>query len=112
LVKDENGSLLADSHNILNRWKNYFSQLLNAHSVSDVRQMEIHTAEPLVPELSPFKVEIATARLKMHKSPITNQIQAELIQAGGETYVLRSINSLILFGIWENCLSSGRSISL
>jgi hypothetical protein len=28
LVKDENGDLLADSHNILNM-KNYFSQLLN-----------------------------------------------------------------------------------
>jgi hypothetical protein len=25
LVKNENGDLLADSHNILNRWKNYFS---------------------------------------------------------------------------------------
>jgi hypothetical protein len=23
LVKDENGDLFADSHNILNRWKNY-----------------------------------------------------------------------------------------
>jgi hypothetical protein len=34
LVKDENGDLLADSH-ILNRWKNYFSQLLNEHNVSD-----------------------------------------------------------------------------
>ncbi|PNF20840.1 hypothetical protein B7P43_G12066 [Cryptotermes secundus] len=31
LVKDENGDLLADSHNILNRWGNYFSQLLNVH---------------------------------------------------------------------------------
>jgi hypothetical protein len=27
LVKDENGDVLADSHNTLNRWKNYFSQL-------------------------------------------------------------------------------------
>jgi hypothetical protein len=27
-VKDENGDLLAGSHNLLNRWKNYFSQLL------------------------------------------------------------------------------------
>jgi hypothetical protein len=26
LVKDENGYVLADSHNILNGWKNYFSQ--------------------------------------------------------------------------------------
>jgi hypothetical protein len=31
VVKDENGDLLADSHNILNKWKNYFSQLLNVH---------------------------------------------------------------------------------
>jgi hypothetical protein len=27
LVTVENGDLLADSQNILNRWKNYFSQL-------------------------------------------------------------------------------------
>jgi hypothetical protein len=37
LVKDENGDLLADSNTILNRWKKYFSQLLNVHYVSDVR---------------------------------------------------------------------------
>jgi hypothetical protein len=42
LLKDENGDLLADSHNILNRWKNYFSQLLNVNNVSDVRQTEVH----------------------------------------------------------------------
>jgi hypothetical protein len=28
LMKDEKGDLLADSHKILNSWKNYFSQLL------------------------------------------------------------------------------------
>jgi hypothetical protein len=68
-VEDENGDLLADSHNILNGWKNYFSQLLNVHRVSDVRQIEIHTAEPLVPDLSPFEVEIAIENLKRYKSP-------------------------------------------
>jgi hypothetical protein len=29
-MKDENGDLLADSHNILNRWKNYFSVIEHA----------------------------------------------------------------------------------
>jgi hypothetical protein len=48
LVKDEN-DLLADSNTTVNRWKSYFSQFLNVHDVSDVRQIEIHTAEPLVP---------------------------------------------------------------
>jgi hypothetical protein len=38
MVNDENGDLLADSHNSLNRWKNDFSQLLNACRFSDVMQ--------------------------------------------------------------------------
>jgi hypothetical protein len=93
LVKDENGDLLVDSHNILNRWKNHFSQLLYVDRISD-RQIEIHTAE-----LSPFEVEIVIAKLKRYKSPGSDQIPAELIQPGGKNYGLRSISSLILFGI-------------
>jgi hypothetical protein len=55
-VKEENSDLLADSHNILNRWKNYFSQLLNVHDVSNVRQIKVHTAEPLEPGSSRLEV--------------------------------------------------------
>jgi hypothetical protein len=55
-VEDENGDLLADSHNILNRWKNYFSQLLNVDNGSDDRQIEVHTAEQLVP--GPSRLEV------------------------------------------------------
>jgi hypothetical protein len=92
-VKDENGDL-ADSHNILNRWKDYFSQLSNVHNVSDVRQIEVHTAEPLVPGPSRLEVEIAIAKLKKYKSPSSDEIQAELIQAGGEI-LLSAIHKLI-----------------
>jgi len=63
----------------LSRWKNHFSVLLNIHGVNDVRQTEIHTAEPLVPETSAFEVELAAEKLKSHKSPGTAQIPAELI---------------------------------
>jgi hypothetical protein len=55
LVKDENGDLLANSHNILHWWKNFFSQLLNVQRVSDVRHIEIDTAEPLVLKPSSFE---------------------------------------------------------
>jgi hypothetical protein len=54
LVKDESADLLADFHIILNRWKNYFSQLLNVYRASDVRQIEINIAELLVPDPNPF----------------------------------------------------------
>jgi hypothetical protein len=38
--------------------------LFNIHGVNDVRKTEIHTAEPLVPELSVFEVEMAIEELK------------------------------------------------
>jgi hypothetical protein len=40
------------------------TQVLNVHNVSNVRQIEVHTAEPLVPGLSRLEVEIAVAKLK------------------------------------------------
>jgi hypothetical protein len=61
-VKDENRDLLTDSHNILNRWKNYFTQLQNVHNICDVKQIEAHTAEPLVLGPSHLEVEIAIAK--------------------------------------------------
>jgi len=48
------------------RWRNYFCQLWNVHGVDDVRQAEIHTAEPLVSEPSASEVELAIEKLKSH----------------------------------------------
>jgi hypothetical protein len=64
---------------------NYFSQLLNVYSASDVRQIEILTAEPLVPDPSPSEVETAIAYLKNYKLLGSEQVPGEHIQAGGET---------------------------
>jgi hypothetical protein len=64
------------------------------HNVSDFRQIEVHTAEPLVPGPSRLEVETAIAKLKKYKSPDSYQIPAELIQAGGEM-LLSAINKLI-----------------
>jgi hypothetical protein len=64
------------------------SLLLNVHRVRDVRQIDIHTTEPLIPEPSPFDTEIAIAKLRRYKSPGSDKIPGELIQGGGE--VLRS----------------------
>jgi len=39
IAKDDKGDLVADSHGIVGRWRDHFSQLLNVHGVNDVRQM-------------------------------------------------------------------------
>ena len=82
---------------------------MNVHGVNDVRQTEIHTAEPLVPEPRAFEVELAIENLKSHKSPSIDQTPAELIKAGVRQFAVRFINQLFLFGIGRNCLRSGRS---
>jgi len=77
-VKDMKGDFVAASHSILTRWRNHFSQLLNLHLVNDVRQTEIHTAEPLVPEPSASEFELAIEKLKSHKTQGADQIPVEL----------------------------------
>jgi hypothetical protein len=65
LVKDENGDMLAYPYNIMNRWKNYFCQLLNVHGVNDVGQTEINTAEP-----SFIEAEIAIEKFKRYNHKV------------------------------------------
>jgi hypothetical protein len=66
---------------------------------SDVKQIEVHTVEPLVPGHSRFEAQIAIEKLKKYKSPGSDQIPAELIQAGGEM-LLSAIHKLIT-SIWN-----------
>jgi hypothetical protein len=73
IIKNKNGNLLADPQSVLNRWKNFFTQVLNVYGFHDIRQMDIHVAEPLVPEPSLVKVDIATGKLKSYKSLIRFQ---------------------------------------
>jgi len=99
MVRNEKGDLVADSHSIVARWRNYFSQLFSVHGVKDVGQAEIHTAEPLAPELSASEFELAIDKLKSHKSPGIDQIPAELIKAGGRIICLE-VHKLIT-SIWK-----------
>jgi hypothetical protein len=83
----------------LNRWKNYFCELLKVHGAGGVRQTEIHTAEPFLPDPSASEVEVAIGKLKRYKSPGVDHIPAELIQTGGET--LRSEIHKLIKLIWN-----------
>ena len=83
VIKNEKGDLVSDSLSSLASCRNHFLQLLNVYGVNDVRQIEIQTAEPLLPEPSTFKAEMAIEKLKRHRSPGIDQIPAELIKTGG-----------------------------
>jgi hypothetical protein len=99
MVKEEKGDLFANYHSILARRKNHFSQLLNVHGVNDVRQTEIPTTEPLVPEPSVFEFDLAIKKIKSHKAPGIDRSPEELIKAGCRT--IHSEMHKLIISIWN-----------
>jgi len=105
IVKDEKRRV-TDLRCIFARWRNHFSHLLNVHGVGDVRQKELHVAEPLVLKPNVSEVEMAIEELKRHKS------QHNWLKLGVGQFILRSINSSTLLRIKRYFLRCGRSRSL
>ena len=62
-------------------------------------EIQIQTAEPLIPESTLLEVDIAIEKLKEYKSPGIEQIPAQLIQDGGNS-LLTEIYKLVL-AIWK-----------
>jgi hypothetical protein len=68
-------------------------------NVSDVRHVEVHIAEALVPGPSRLEVEIAIVKLRNYKSAGNDQIPAGMIQAGGE--VLLFVIHILINSVWN-----------
>ena len=92
--------MVTDSYSNLARCRNHICQLLNVHGINDVRQTEICTVKPLVPEPSAFEFEMNNEKLKRQKSLGTDQIPAELIKAEGRT--IRSQIQDLINTTWNN----------
>jgi hypothetical protein len=108
-IQDPSQNNVDNLNNVRRDASRHFSQLLNIHGVNDVRQTEIQTAEPLVPDPSAFEFQMATEKLKRHKPPGIDQIPAAVITAGGRKF-RSEINKLIhSFGIMGNCMRSGKN---
>jgi hypothetical protein len=65
---------------------------VNVHGACDVRQTEMHTAEPFEPEPSASEVEVAVGKLTRYEAPGVEQVPAEMFQAGGEHSFRRAMN--------------------
>jgi len=61
--------------------------------------MEVHIADTLVPEPTFIEVEITIEKLKTYKSPGTEQIPTDLVQARVNT--LRSEIHKLINSIWN-----------
>jgi hypothetical protein len=96
------------------KWMNCFSQTLNVHRVSGVRQTRVRYMQ-----LSRYYLILVLLRLKLLMQSwkdvnrqVVIKLQQNWIKQEVKHYALRSINILIMFGIGNNCLISGRSLLL
>jgi hypothetical protein len=72
---------------------------LNIQGPAGIRQTEIQTAEPFVPEPSAAEFEVAIRKMIRYKAPGSEKIQPELILAIGKT-LHSDIHKLIML-IWN-----------
>jgi len=86
-------------------------RILNIHGVNDVRQTEIHTAEPLVSEPSAAEFQLAIEKVKSHKSPGLVKYRQNWLKQGIRQFAVGFIKLLFLFVIRRNYLRIGRSRS-
>jgi hypothetical protein len=80
---------------------------LNVHGINDVRQREIHAAEPLVSEPSSVEVEIAIEKLKGINHQELTKFRQNWFKQEVKHYVLISMDFSLLFGLRRNFLNSG-----
>ena len=93
-VRTQDGmALLASKHEIMERWREHYSTLLNTRNPSTADCLEIIPSHPLVEELStPPTIQEVTAaihNLKNNKSPGADGIPAELLKYGGSAQSTR-----------------------
>jgi hypothetical protein len=60
--------------------------------------VQIHTAEPLVPESSTFEFQMVIEKIKRRNSPSIDQMPAEFLTAGGRRICLYTKIFLICLG--------------
>ena len=105
MCKDENSTVITQTNQILNRWKDYFRTILNLdtdNSVSNHRIQPITSDNQTVVEIHPPSYnEVCSIinKLKSNKAGDTDNVIPELVKQGGRTLKQRLYKFILM--IWE-----------
>ncbi|CAF4470386.1 unnamed protein product, partial [Rotaria magnacalcarata] len=94
-IGDKNGKLLVNSTDQLERWREYFCELLNVHSTVDpyvINEVQITTPSRLDlkrqnKQPSFEEVKIVLNQMKSRKAPGSDEVTADILKAGGESVI-------------------------
>ncbi|KAL4103847.1 hypothetical protein QTP88_019182 [Uroleucon formosanum] len=98
---EDDGTLVTEQGKLLEKWIGYFEKLLNCDDpVEEFPRLNITTNNNVYPTPSKQEIAIQIKRLKNHKSPGEDGIQAEILKRIDEEAISR-IHEVIEL-IWEN----------
>ena len=89
---DAAGNLLVNDADVLERWREYFAELLGGNIDETTREQGFTTTEPTsgsleeIPTPSKDEIKAAIRKLKRNKSPGSDGIPAELIKSAGDSF--------------------------
>jgi hypothetical protein len=92
VIKEGDGTIVADTTSILSRWEQFYSNLLNVNQNTNLEK-------PDIPEPSLIEVERAIENFKKRKAPGADHIPSKLIEKGRDK-LYEEIHKLIVF-IWN-----------
>ena len=99
-IQNKDGTCLTENEDVLKRWTEYCSELYNYRATGDPEVLNVPPAtnndsHPILRE----EVEAAVKTLKKGKSAGVDNIQAEIVLAGGEAMI--SVLLIICNKIWQ-----------
>lgn len=87
LCKDKSGLVMADEERCIERWAQYFKELLNPNNPTDRNEEDIQlpfqTVQPYIAEPTLQEVEFEILKLKNFKAPGIDNLPGELLKHGG-----------------------------
>lgn len=100
LCKNIDGQVMVQEERCLERWAEYFKDLLNINApVNTVEEVQFQTAQPYIDEPSIDEVKNVILKLKNNKSPGSDNLPGELFKHGGNALWFQ-LHELIL-KIWN-----------
>ena len=91
VIRSQNGTMIQSKEDIMQRWTQYCSALYEDKGGGENMVKELEHITPSSEDNSGGilygEIEDAITKLKKNKSPVTDEITAEMLQAGGEQLV-------------------------
>ena len=85
-IKDENGNIVVNEKEVRERWRRYFSALLNEENQNHIEDVEV--IEGPILEISLDEVNGALKTMKNKRAPGPSGITSDMVKLAGETGII------------------------